>query len=64
MSSFLSRFFNSEAPIVGARIAEAPAPREAIDKVHDYMRTAIVDATGKRIKEREARATLKLLERL
>jgi len=62
MSNLLSRLFN--APIFGERIAECECPREAIDQTMDFLGTATVYADGKRIRERDARATLKLLERL
>lgn len=37
---------------------------QALDVVHDHLRIVIVDADGRRIKERDARQALKLLERL
>lgn len=52
------------APIVSEVLREAPTPREEINAVCDYLCTATVDAHGRRIKEREARSALKLLERL
>lgn len=52
------------APFSSVRIAEAPAPRKEAATVADWLCTATHDAKGKRIREREAQTTIRLLDRL
>ncbi len=56
--------FAPRAPLESTMQREAPAPREAITQVSDYLCTATADANGKRLREREVRGAIKLLDRL
>ena len=50
--------------IIGEQTQEAPAPREEIARVADYLEMQVVDSRGKRLKERDVRRTLRTLEAL
>jgi len=66
----MSRYFDPTwfgAPAqVSTPLAEAERTHldQALDVVHDHLRIAVVDASGRRIKNSDANRALKLLGRL
>lgn len=62
MLEFLALF--QKPAIVSEQLKEAPAPRAAIEETYDYLCLAVVDANGRRLKEKRVRRALRLLETL
>lgn len=64
--SFLDNLFGTRAPLESTTLQEADRAgfEHARERVLDELETAVVDRSGKRLKERDVRTAMKTVMRL